>query len=148
MSEQPQQNPIMTELDALCPKFTPILDQRDAASQLMTFLPTWYTPAQVAQPPGDRAWELAGLYFFNSRRFHEALSLFWGLYKHKIEAQNASGRVHKGMPLVWISDCFNELGFPVHAKRYLMLALCEDALREEGCFGTGTARSGYHWHPG
>ena len=36
------------------------------------------------------------------------------------------------MPLVWMSDCFRLLGFPVHAKRYLMLTLCEDALRAQG----------------
>jgi hypothetical protein len=108
MCAHPRQNPILTELDALAPDLLPVLDQRDAASRLMTILGTRYTPAQVAQPPGDRAWELAALYFFNS------------------------GRVHKGMPLVWISDCFSHLGFPVHAKRYLMLTLCEDALREKG----------------
>jgi len=132
MSAQPRQNQILTELGALAPDLLPILDQRDAASRLMMLLPTRYTPTQVAQPSGDRAWELAGLYFLNSARIHEALGLFWGLYQHMLEAQNASGRVHKGMPLVWISDCFNQLGFPVHAKRYLMLTLCEDALREKG----------------
>ena len=32
------------------------------------------------------------------------------------------------MPLVWISECFFRLNFPVHAKRYLMYTLCEDAI--------------------
>ena len=39
---------------------------------------------------------------------------------------------HKGMPIRWISDIYSQLGFPVLAKRYLMLTLCEDALREQG----------------
>src|SRR5262249_43399716 len=47
-------------------------------------------------------------------------------------AHEKSGRVHKGMPLVWMSDCFRQLGFPVHAKRYLMLTLCEDAQQANG----------------
>jgi hypothetical protein len=42
------------------------------------------------------------------------------------------------MPLVWISDCFQQLGFPVHAKLYLMLTLCEDALRENGLVSPDT----------
>jgi hypothetical protein len=41
-------------------------------------------------------------------------------------------RVHKGMPLLWVSEAFYQMGYPVHAKRYLMLALCEDALRGNG----------------
>jgi hypothetical protein len=36
------------------------------------------------------------------------------------------------MPLVWMSDCYAQLGFSVYAKRYLMLTLVEDALREHG----------------
>jgi hypothetical protein len=36
------------------------------------------------------------------------------------------------MPLIWMSDCFRQLGFPIHAKRYLMLTLCEDAQRANG----------------
>ena len=31
-----------------------------------------------------------------------------------------------------MSDCYARLGFVVHAKRYLMLTLVEDALRERG----------------
>jgi hypothetical protein len=34
--------------------------------------------------------------------------------------------------LVRISDCFQSIGFPVHAKRYLMLTLCEDAIQGKG----------------
>ncbi len=138
MSVQPRQNLILAELGTLDPDLLPVFEQRDAASRLITLLPTRYSPAQVAQPPGDRMWELAGLYFLNSNRVHEALGIFWGLYQHMLEAQGASNRIHKGMPLVWISDCFGRLGFPVHAKRYLMLTLCEDALREKGVVSPDT----------
>ena len=75
-----------------------------------------------------RAWELSGLYLLNSGRTHSALGLFWGLYQHLLDAQKELGRINKGTPLVWMSDCFARLGFRLHAKRYLMLTLCEDAL--------------------
>jgi hypothetical protein len=127
-----QKNPILQELKALDPELIPILPQTDSASTLARILPTKYPPAQVATPPGDRAWELAGLYLLNSGRIHEALGIFWALYLQMLEAQTAPGRIHKGMPLIWMSDCFRHLNFPVHAKRYLMLTLCEDAIREAG----------------
>jgi hypothetical protein len=44
------------------------------------------------------------------------------------------------MPLVWISDCYARLGFVVHAKRYLMLTLVEDALRGHGVVTPNTSR--------
>lgn len=138
MNSQPRENPILAELQGLDADLLPVLEERDAASRLITMLPARYTPAQVAQPPGDRIWELVGLSFLNSGRVHEALGIFWGLYQQMLEAQGGSKRIHKGMPLVWISDCFGRLGFPVHAKRYLMLTLCEDALLENGVVSPNT----------
>ncbi len=49
-----------------------------------------------------------------------------------LKAQKTKGRIHKGMPLVWISDCYLEMGFRSLAKRYLMLTLCEDVLTSKG----------------
>ncbi len=100
--------------------------------------PDKYTPAQIAEPAKTRAWELVGLYFYHHRRVHEALSILWGLYQQLLKGQKIVGRIHKGTPLVWISDCFGMLGFLVHAKRYLMLTLCEDALREKGTISPNT----------
>lgn len=131
-------NPILNELADLAADLVPVFDQRDAAAKLMNILPAKYSAADVSKPPGDRPWELAGLYFLASGRVHEALSIFWALYQRMLEAQAAGGRIHKGMPLVWISDCFRQLGFPVHTKRYLMLTLCEDALRESGSVSPDT----------
>ena len=132
-----QRNPLLEELQTLEPDLLPILDERDAAARLITLLPKRYTPAQVAEDAA-RIWELTALYFLNSERVHEALGIFWRLYQQMLDAQQTAGRIHKGMPLVWISDCFTRLGFPVHAKRYLMLTLCEDALRENGTVSPNT----------
>jgi hypothetical protein len=138
MSGSVHDNPILKELAGLAADLVPVFDQRDAASKLICILPANYSPSDVSKPPGNRPWELAGLYFLTSGRVHEALSIFWALYQRMLEAQAAGGRIHKGMPLVWISDCFRQLGFPVHAKRYLMLTLCEDALRESGSVSPDT----------
>lgn len=49
-----------------------------------------------------------------------------------LHQQEANIHAHKGMPLVWISDCYGNLGCPVLARRYLMLTTCEDAIRDKG----------------
>jgi len=138
MNDQSPEKQILEELRTLDPGLLPIFERRDAYSRLITQLPRRYPPAQVAKPPGNRMWELAGLYFLKSGRVPEALGIFWGLYQQMLKAQHGSKRVHKGMPLVWISDCFGQLRFPVYTKRYLMLTLCEDALRERGTVSPDT----------
>jgi hypothetical protein len=92
-------------------------------------------PQQIATPEDDasRLWELAGRFYLLRSRNHEALSVFAALYDAMLAAQDATrSRCHKGMPLVGMSDCYWETGFPVLAKRYLMLTLCEDALSCQG----------------
>lgn len=115
------------------PHLAALAKERDGAARLLMALPNTFTLERVAQDPDShRTWELAGLYFINSGRPYEGLALFWGLYRQMLAAQHLGARLHKGMPLVWMSDCYANLGFPVHSKRYLMLTLVEDALREHG----------------
>ena len=113
------------------------LNARDGAKDLSSILPKRFTPAQVAEPSNEqRIWERLGLFYFNQqpkRRNFEALGIFFALYRHMLTAQTESGvHVHKGMPLLWIAECFGDAGFAVLRKRYLMLALCEDAKRGAG----------------
>lgn len=125
----------ITELKEKLPQsLVPFLERRDGAAVLAHELPKTFTPETIANTDVPRrAWELAGLYYFNQRRYHEAIPIFLSLYDHLLAAQEKIGsQVHKGMPLVWISDCYAAMGFPVLAKRYLMLTLCEDAIREAG----------------
>ena len=66
-------------------------------------------------------------------RLYDAQAIFHGLYDHMLAYQEQTGqRVHKGMPLVWISEFHARLGHPALAKRYLMLTTCEDAIRDKG----------------
>jgi hypothetical protein len=121
----------MTELETIAPELFSILRTPDASARLITKLQEKYaTPFEETSP--YRIWELAAHFLLQDRRAHEALAVFWALYEHMLRAQTADKRIHKGMPLVFISDCFLQLEYPVHAKRYLMLALCEDALQEKG----------------
>src|SRR5579862_2045431 len=125
----------MSELHAkVPPALVPCLERRDGASRLVSELPRIIRPQDVAVPSDlQRAWELCGLYFYSRGRWHEALPIFHSLYEHMLEHQQETRQyVHKGMPLVWMSDCFGRLGCPVLAKRYLMLTTCEDAIRDLG----------------
>jgi len=131
VGEQPQ-DPVLAELAQIDSGLVQELGAVNAAAKLLDLLPAKYQPAQVGGAPGNRAWELVGLYFLNRHRFHEALGIFWRLYEHMLDAQVGADRVHKGMVLLWVSECFFRLGFPVHAKRYLMLTLCEDAISSNG----------------
>ncbi len=111
----------------------PLLDRRDGAALLVKKLPETFSPKSIATITDEqRAWELVGFSYLSKERFYEALSIFATLYDHMLIAQETGGWAHKGMPLVWISDCYSQMGFPVLAKRYLMLTLCEDAIREKG----------------
>jgi len=111
------------------------LQRRDGAAQLVRELPKVISPDEAVKSSSDlqRAWELCGLYFMNHQRFHEALAVFYSLYDQMLAYQVITKKyVHKGMPLVWISDSHARLGRPVLAKRYLMLTTCEDAIRDKG----------------
>lgn len=112
------------------------LNERDGAAILARKLPQAFTPAQIARPTAEqRAWELIGLFYFNQpkRRSFEALGIFLALYHHMLDAQEQSGeRLHKGMPLLWIGECYASNGYSALRKRYSMLALCEDAITGRG----------------
>ncbi len=123
------------ELQSKVPKkILDLFDQRDAGIEVLRELPKTFQPADVVRVPDkQRAWELCGLHFRNLGRFHEAWPIFLALYDHMLVHQEQTREyVHKGMPLVWVSDCHAELGHPVLAKRYLMLTTCEDAVFFKG----------------
>jgi hypothetical protein len=59
--------------------------------------------------------------------------LFLRLYDHLLFHQaTANTRVHKGVALYWFAMCQAAIGNLVTAKRYLMLTLCEDAIKDKG----------------
>lgn len=112
-----------------------LLNRSDSTERLKEKLPELYPPKSITNPDGNEQflWEAIGKELMKNNRYFEAIEIFSSLYDHMLKAQNENNKwTHKGMPLVWISDSFEKLGYPVHAKRYLMLTMCEDAIRENG----------------
>lgn len=112
----------------------PQLYSRSGASVLASQLPEIFTPSKIIE---DReiltCWERVGNLFKNQGRFHEALSIYCALYYQILDIQEKTGKfISKGTPLVWISECYFSMQFPVLTKRYLMLTLFEDAIQTKG----------------
>ena len=111
------------------------LTKMEGAAELATALPKIIGPTALldAKKELQRIWELFGLYFLNQGRVHEAIPLFYALYDRLLDYQEKTRRqVPKGTSLFWISRCHAVAQRPVLAKRYMMLALCEDAIRDNG----------------
>ena len=79
------------------------------------------------------AWETVGLYYLMQDRPIEALSVFSRWYDELLELQTIHKvRLHKGKPLILISDCYWFMDWPSHSKRFLMCALIEDIITDLG----------------
>jgi hypothetical protein len=116
--------------------------QRSSAADLIKDLAQAFSPSEVSEreSPRQRTWELIGLLYLNTNRNAEALEAFRRLYDHILVAQDDNNkRYHKGMPVVWMSDCYNRMGYRVTAHRHLMLTLVEDGISGNGeiTFQTG-----------
>jgi len=117
-----------------------LFSDRAGAAMFIQKLPNLF---KIEDFPSDQdaqtCWERIGNFYKNQKRYHEALSIYRALYDHFLNVQETTDSwQHKGMPLVWISDCYSFMGFPVLAKRYLMLTLCEDAIRGSGIVSPNT----------
>ncbi len=130
-------------IDKLPSSFSDLLVSRDGASQLPTWLRKTFQPADICRDDRQRAWELVGLWFMNQEhRYYEAAQIFLSLYEYLCEAEVTLNKwIAKGMPLVWISECFGALNYVELSKRYLMLTMIEDAIREQGSVSPGATGS-------
>jgi hypothetical protein len=127
-----EKDSIVAEIETLDSSVAPFLGRRDGPALLLTELQKRMPPRPGLNEASCRLWELVTVFYLQRGRFHESLGLLWGLYETMLTSQTFGTRVHKGMPLVRLGDCFASLGYAVHAKRYMMLTLCEDALRDGG----------------
>ena len=117
------------------------LARREGAAMLARELPKVFSPLSLSDENSaeTQAWvAIAQFYYFNPQnRLAEALAIFAALYDQMLVFQQQTGqRCHKGLPLVWISDCYQRLGCGLISRRYLMLTLVEDAIRENGHVST------------
>lgn len=119
------------------------LEDRDGFEELAQILRRRVSFEQLEMGSiGLETWQNIGLWYFHQepRRSFEAMTIFSTLYEHMLATQCELGkRIHKGMPLVWIAECFAKEGFVALRKRYLMLALCEDAVRDAGAITANTS---------
>jgi hypothetical protein len=120
------------EIQSLPNECRTLLASRDGGWRLSELLPKLYPPEQVSNG-GARPWEVCGIHLKSQRRFHEALIIFERLYLSMLDYEIQTKRhVMKGMPMVWMSDCHQELGRRTAAKRFIILTLIEDAIASGG----------------
>jgi hypothetical protein len=77
-------------------------------------------------------WESVILFYrYNENRYFQAINVAKELYYTMIEYEEEKEEyISKGMPLVWIRDNYIMLESPFSAKKYMMLTLIEDAIRD------------------
>lgn len=110
------------------------------AQRFIEALPKVYPPSHIIHfdnHPAQGDWVRIGQLFMSQGRNHEALAIFQLLYDNLFVAQEEYRNIinkpaHKGMALYFMGLCYQAMNFPVHAKRYMMLSLIEDAARDEG----------------
>lgn len=125
----------LEELLASTPEWLKLLSDPSGAAIFVKELPVKLSAEELSKPNTRerRIWELIGLYYRAKSQWHDAIAIYMSMYKHMLNYQiRTNQRIHKGMPLVWLADCFNFLGFKSLSKRYLMLTLVEDAITEKG----------------
>jgi len=112
----------------------PLLDRRDGATEFARELPKNFDPTSIMDGlPGQDTWTSVAAFYRAQGRTHEALLIYYALYDHMLVAEEQTRkRFHKGTPLVYLSDCYTNLGYVLIARRYLILTLVEDAIREFG----------------
>jgi hypothetical protein len=111
-----------------------LLAKPDGGFELARKLPTAFKPQDIV-PAGkaQNAWQEVGLFYLFGRRVPEAISIFAAMYSHYLKAQEGSAkRSSKGLPLVWLSECYFFMGYEITWRRYLMLSLIEDAIQDKG----------------
>jgi hypothetical protein len=130
-NETISQYPLSKEIPS---EFWPLLEQTDGAPKVILKLKEEFLPNEIAIGGKEqRAWECMALFYRDTRRLHQAIQTIAALYDQMLAYQEITKkRIHKGMPLVWLRDFHLGLNHLATAKRYAMLTLCEDAIREKG----------------
>lgn len=126
--EYEEKNNLPSELRGLFPML-------DGAARFLEVLPKLYSPEKVDDESRaeHKIWDTVGFWYLGNGRYHEALAIYEALYNQMLTAQEQfNRRCHKGTPLIRIADCYGGLGCIQFVRRYLMLTLIEDAIRDKG----------------
>lgn len=126
----------LQELYDIAPtEWTNLLSETDGVVSLVEQLKESLPAEKVSQLGSQerKIWERFGQYYRGYQRWRDAIGVYSSMYSHFLEHQLISGeRIHKGMPLLWMADCYLAAGFASISKRYLMLTLIEDAITGKG----------------
>lgn len=112
-----------------------LLNNPGGATAFINELPSTLPSEKVAEDGTDerQVWDLIGQFYMKYHRWYDAIAIYLSMYYHFLNLQASSGTwVPKGLPLVWVADCYSSLGFATLSKRYLMLTLIEDAINMKG----------------
>jgi len=110
-----------------------LLGEVDSCQQVIKKLNEEYDLMTIASSiKAQNNWQNIALYYrYTQNRYYQAFEVISGLYEQMIKYQLVKReRIHKGMPLVWLRDFSLLIGNRVIAKRYAMLTLCEDVIRD------------------
>ncbi len=118
------------------PYWKDFLDSWDKSRLLIKELVDSFPSDQLFAPHSHarKCWEAIGAYWRASRgRIYEAIALYTAMY-HQMQKHQLTlgGKGHKGVPLVWLSDCYISIGNITVSKYFLMLTLVEDSITTEG----------------
>ncbi len=125
-----------------------LLDRRDGAVQLIRVLREQIDPTEEG---ACHVWDGCARFYTMQGRFYEALAIYHSMYDKLMEMQDRlRRRIHKGTPLVRISDVHGLMSRPLLAKRYIMLTVCEDAINCKGNIPSENSGSYFRavWHHG
>lgn len=109
--------------------------------RLIRYFNNTYPPARLASRRREDQfeWINTASTLWNAGKQLEAVALYDKLYDSLIDAQTLvaaeapdSGYVHKGEVLYYLGHFFRFMGYPVLAKRHMMLSLIEDSIRDKG----------------
>jgi len=90
-----------------------LLGARDGCDALLQQLPLVVPSARMDDRDAQDVWDSCGVFYRVSGRFHEALAVNVKWYEQCLLYQGLTGRrIHKGTPLLWISECHGNLGQP------------------------------------
>jgi hypothetical protein len=122
----------LTELKQIArPEWIESMASPEGGAILSEILPKELSAQEVAAMGSKerRVWELIGFFYRAQNRWHDAIAIYRSMYLHFLQEQlTTTKRIHKGMPLVWIADCYLNLANIPLSKRYMMLTLIEDAI--------------------
>ena len=109
-----------------------IFKLKDGAQKFLEKIKEEYADDNIISDNAQKIWQAGALFYrYYQSQYHQAIKIMQALYESMLDYQIANKCwTHKAMPLVFIRDFYMSLSNPVLAKRFMMLALCDDSIRD------------------